>query len=61
MKVFEVLTELLWDAVGLAGVSLAAYGIWEIHRPSALIFVGLILGGLYWLHETRSKPRRKRP
>jgi hypothetical protein len=40
-----------WDLVGLAAVALIGCGIWLIHMPSALIFLGLICGAVYCKHE----------
>ena len=36
-------------AICIAGAGVVAWGVWEIHRPSALIAIGLELVALGWL------------
>jgi len=37
------------DGVFLAGLALADYGIWTVHRPAAIIFAGLAIAAIAML------------
>ena len=46
----------LRDIVMLGGLALAGGGVWMIHRPSALIYAGLVIAGLAFLTDTPDEP-----
>lgn len=49
---WKLLKEISWDLfLGLPALVLIARGIYLIHPPSAMIFLGAALGAVYLKHE----------
>jgi len=49
---FKFSKAICWDLLaGLPSIVLITYGISMIHRPSAMIFLGLSFGAIYVKHE----------